>query len=226
MSGPAKKSSVIVTGGGSGIGLAMSRHFASEGHSLAIFDVNAEAGAKIAGELSSEFPSASVTFRKCDVSSWEDQAAAFKDVYEKRGSIDIVMANAGISEQGSTTAVDMREDEPTEPHLGVIKVNMIGVIYSKFEKPPTGRCWTCFRLTSKIQSGETRLALHEQEERRYGRLAGLDRLHGFQCRTLPLPGRSVVRHQQIRRGRPGAVLGCAAAEARNSDKRPSACGSR
>lgn len=133
MSGPSKKS-VIVTGGGSGIGLAMSRHFASEGHSVAIFDVNAAAGAKIAGELSSEFPNASVTFRRCDVSSWEDQAAAFKEVYENRGAIDIVMANAGISEQGSTTAIDLREEEPTEPRLAVIKINLIGVVYSKFER--------------------------------------------------------------------------------------------
>jgi len=129
MSGPSKKS-VIVTGGGSGIGLAMSRHFASEGHFVAIFDVNTEAGTKIVGKLSTEYPNATVTFRKCDVSSWEDQAAAFKEVYEKRGTIDIVMANAGISEQGSTTAIDLREEEPTEPRLGAIKVNLIGVVYT------------------------------------------------------------------------------------------------
>ena len=128
------KKSVIVTGGGSGIGLAMSRHFASEGHSVAIFDVNQEAGARIASKLSSEFPDAEVTFRKCDVSSWEDQAAAFKDVYEKRGSIDIVMANAGISEQGSTTAIDLREEQPTEPKLGALKVNLVGVVYCMFSQ--------------------------------------------------------------------------------------------
>jgi NAD(P)-dependent dehydrogenase (short-subunit alcohol dehydrogenase family) len=126
------KKSVIVTGGGSGIGLAMSRHFASEGHSVAIFDVNQEAGAKIAGELSTEFPDSKITFQKCDVSSWQDQASAFKEVYEKRGTIDIVMANAGVSEQGSTTAIDLSEDEPTEPKLSAIKVNMIGVVYSEF----------------------------------------------------------------------------------------------
>lgn len=128
------KRSVIVTGGGSGIGLAMSRYFASEGHFVSIFDVNSEAGSKIAGRLSTEFPNATITFQKCDVSSWENQAAAFKKVYEERGSIDIVMANAGISEQGSTTAVDLREEEPTEPRLDAIKVNLIGVVYSECRK--------------------------------------------------------------------------------------------
>ncbi|OIW35680.1 NAD(P)-binding protein [Coniochaeta ligniaria NRRL 30616] len=108
----------------------MSRHFASEGHFVCIFDLNTEAGSKIAGQLSTEYPNATVTFRKCDVSSWEDQAAAFKEVYQKRGTIDIVMANAGISEQGSTTVVDLREEEPTAPRLGAINVNLIGVVYT------------------------------------------------------------------------------------------------
>ncbi|KAB5581022.1 15-hydroxyprostaglandin dehydrogenase [Coniochaeta sp. 2T2.1] len=128
--GSAQMKSVIVTGGGSGIGLAMSRHFASEGHNVAIFDVNAESGAKIASELSSKHPNATVTFRKSDVSSWDDLAAAFKEVYEQRGSIDIVMANAGVSEQGSSSAVDLSEAEPTKPRLKVFDVNLTGVVYT------------------------------------------------------------------------------------------------
>jgi NAD(P)-dependent dehydrogenase (short-subunit alcohol dehydrogenase family) len=129
MSGLTKKS-VIVTGGGSGIGLAMARHFASEGHRVAILDLNSESGVKVAAELSTEYPSSAVSFRKCDVSSWDEQAAAFKDIYETHGGVDVVMANAGISEQGSTTAIDLSEETPTEPRLGAIKVNLIGVVYS------------------------------------------------------------------------------------------------
>lgn len=132
MSGSQKKT-VIVTGGGSGIGLAMSRHFASEGHNLTIFDVNDTAGTKIEKELASEFPNIQVEFQRCDVSSWEDQAAAFKHVYDTRGRIDIVMANAGISEQGSTSAIDMKEKEPSKPRLKVLDVNLTGVVYSEFQ---------------------------------------------------------------------------------------------
>lgn len=222
MSGPSKKS-VIVTGGGSGIGLAMSRHFASEGHSVTIFDINQEAGAKIAGELSKEFPHSTVAFRKCDVSSWDDQAAAFKDVHEKCGCIDIVMANAGISEQGSTTAIDLREEEPTEPRLGAIQVNLIGVVYSKFGRP---RLLEAPSTDSNPQSREARLALHEQEERHNGCLAGLDHLHGFQCRALPLPCRPLVCDEQIRCHWSCSIVGSAASATRDPNQRPSACSSR
>ena len=134
MSGTQKKT-VIVTGGGSGIGLAMSKHFASKGHNLTIFDVNAESGAKIASQLAAEHKDAAVSFQKCDVSSWENQVAAFKEVYQKHGSIDIVMANAGISEQGSTSAINLKEAEPSKPRLKVLDVNLTGVIYSEFRKP-------------------------------------------------------------------------------------------
>ncbi|KAK3689960.1 hypothetical protein B0T22DRAFT_481142 [Podospora appendiculata] len=124
--------SVIVTGGASGIGLTMSRHFASWGYRVAILDINADSGPGIATEIAAEFPESTVSFRKCDVSSWDDQAAAFKAVFhEHGGGIDIVMANAGISEQGSTTAVDLAEvDEPLPPKLAAIQVNLIGVMYS------------------------------------------------------------------------------------------------
>ncbi|KAK0649546.1 hypothetical protein B0T16DRAFT_324936 [Cercophora newfieldiana] len=123
--------SVIVTGGASGIGLAMSRHFASQGHRVAILDVNAESGLEAASELAGEFPTATVVFKKCDVASWEEQAAVFKEVYhEHGGSLDFVMANAGIAEGGKITVVDLKEEEPSPPKLATLNINLIGVIYS------------------------------------------------------------------------------------------------
>jgi NAD(P)-dependent dehydrogenase (short-subunit alcohol dehydrogenase family) len=127
-----QQKSVIVTGGCSGIGLTMARHFASEHHRVTIFDVSPEeTGQETARTLSSTYPQAKVTFKRCDVSSWDEQAAAFKAVYEEHGRIDIVMANAGISEQGSTSAINLKEDTPSKPRLKVLDVNLTGVIYSK-----------------------------------------------------------------------------------------------
>jgi NAD(P)-dependent dehydrogenase (short-subunit alcohol dehydrogenase family) len=132
----AGRKSVVVTGGGSGIGLAMTRHFASEGHLVAILDVNTASGLKVAAELASEYPNAQVTFKKCDVSSWKEQAAVFKEVFEEHGGkIDVVLANAGISEQGETSSVDLKEETPSEPRLGAINVNLIGVIYCESGAP-------------------------------------------------------------------------------------------
>ena len=122
--------SVIVTGGASGIGLAMSRHFASQGQRVAILDVNAEAGPGVAAAVAAEYPAAAVSFRKCNVASWDEQAAAFKQTYDEHGGrIDIVMVNAGISEQGATTLVDLAEETPSPPMLRTLDVNLIGTIY-------------------------------------------------------------------------------------------------
>lgn len=124
---------VIVTGGCSGIGLAMARHFASESHKVIIFDLAQEStGQETASKISSENSGAKVAYKKCNVTSWEDQAAAFKSVYDEYGSIDIVMANAGISERGASSAINMKEDTPSKPNTQVLDVNLTGVVYSKF----------------------------------------------------------------------------------------------
>ncbi len=125
----AAQKSVIVTGGASGIGLAMASYFAAEGHNVAILDVNSS-GAQVARDLAAAYPRSSVAFHQCDVSSWDDQAAAFKTVYERHGGrLDVVMANAGVSEQGVTTVVNLLEDEPSEPRLKSVQINLFGVVY-------------------------------------------------------------------------------------------------
>lgn len=136
--------SIIITGGASGIGLAIARHFASQNqgsHRIALLDIDAFSGQEVADGISAEYSrsgpsrSSKVSFIKCDVSSWEDQARAFKKVFELHGGrIDIVFANAGISEQGRTTVVDLTEedDEPKPPRLRVLDVNLLGCIYCKF----------------------------------------------------------------------------------------------
>ena len=67
------------------------------------------------------------------MSSWENQAAAFEKIYDQHGRIDIVFANAGITEKGSLLP-DKKEDStkgPTKPNLATLNVNLIGVIYCK-----------------------------------------------------------------------------------------------
>lgn len=123
--------SVVVTGGASGLGLAMTRHFASQGDRVVILDVNAETGVAAAAEVSSEHPQATVSFKKCDISSWDSQAAVFKEVYQDAGKIDIVMANAGISEQGASSLAAWDEGEPSQPRLRTLDVNLTGTIYCK-----------------------------------------------------------------------------------------------
>jgi NAD(P)-dependent dehydrogenase (short-subunit alcohol dehydrogenase family) len=129
--------SIIVTGGASGIGLAITRHFAAQGHRVAILDVDAAAGPGVAASVAAEFPGSAVVFRRCDVSSWEEQAEAFEQVFrgDLGGRLDVVVANAGVSEQGGTTLVRLGEGEegveegPVKPRVKTVEVNLLGTIY-------------------------------------------------------------------------------------------------
>lgn len=54
---------------------------------------------------------------------------AFEQIYQDVGSIDIVIANAGISEKGNFLSKE--EGEPTKPNLTTLDVNLSGTLYSK-----------------------------------------------------------------------------------------------
>lgn len=127
----------IVSGGASGIGLAMSQHFASEGYNVAIFDVDARAGKDVISQIASTNPKVKVTFKLCDVSSWQNQAQNFKEVHSEFGRIDVVCANAGISEKGTSALGSIETDEPVEPNLKIMDVNLSGVIYCECPGPST-----------------------------------------------------------------------------------------
>ncbi|KAI0867178.1 15-hydroxyprostaglandin dehydrogenase [Xylaria cubensis] len=134
--------SVIVTGGASGLGKIMSGYFAARGDIVTILDIDETNGPAVAAELETPDGSGSeaVRFRKCDISSWEEQAAAFRTVYEDVGYVDVVVANAGISEGGRSWVVPPfpsatgsgadRGEPPEEPRLKVLDVNLVGNIYS------------------------------------------------------------------------------------------------
>jgi NAD(P)-dependent dehydrogenase (short-subunit alcohol dehydrogenase family) len=80
----------VVTGAGSGIGLATARRFAAEGARVVCADVDAEAGEKIAAEIDGRFVAVDVT----------DEAqvrALFQRTVDEYGGLHIAFNNAGIS---------------------------------------------------------------------------------------------------------------------------------
>lgn len=110
----------------------MTKHFASSGHQVAILDVNDSTGPKIAADVAQEYPDAAISFHKCDCSSWESQAAVFKEVVKQHGGrLDVTMANAGIATEYSPHWIELRDGEPEKPDLATANVNYVGVIYSK-----------------------------------------------------------------------------------------------
>ncbi|CAM5462605.1 3-oxoacyl-ACP reductase [Streptomyces abikoensis] len=80
----------VVTGAGSGIGLATARRLASEGARVVCADIDETAGKAAAEETGG-------LFVKVDVTSPEEVEALFKTAYDTYGSVDVAFNNAGIS---------------------------------------------------------------------------------------------------------------------------------
>jgi NAD(P)-dependent dehydrogenase (short-subunit alcohol dehydrogenase family) len=80
----------VITGGGSGIGLAAGRRMHAEGATIVVADIDGDRGAAAAGELSG-------LFVPVDVSDEDAVNALFDTAAQTYGSVDIAFNNAGIS---------------------------------------------------------------------------------------------------------------------------------
>ncbi|WP_158841969.1 3-oxoacyl-ACP reductase [Saccharothrix deserti] len=80
----------VVTGGGSGIGLASVRRLASEGARVVVADVDADAGKAAADEVGG-------LFVQVDVTDEEQVSALYQTTVDTYGSVDVAFNNAGIS---------------------------------------------------------------------------------------------------------------------------------
>lgn len=97
----------IVTGGAGGIGRATSLAFATEGASVAVVDLNAEAAEAVAQEIRAAGGTAVAI--AADVSNEDDIVRVVETAKESFGGIDVVFNNAGIIRR--TTAVETTVEE-------------------------------------------------------------------------------------------------------------------
>ncbi len=84
---------VIVTGGGGGIGGATCRRFASEGAQVAVFDMNLEAAEKVAADIRATGGRA--TAFACNITDRAQVDAAVAAVEAQLGPIAVLVNNAG-----------------------------------------------------------------------------------------------------------------------------------
>ena len=84
---------VIVTGGGGGIGGATCRRFARQGARVAVFDMNLEAAQRVATEISANGGQA-MAFR-CDITNRGEVDEAVAAADSKLGPVDVLVNNAG-----------------------------------------------------------------------------------------------------------------------------------
>ena len=84
---------VIVTGGGGGIGGATCRRFATEGAVVAVFDIDLAAAERTVAAIAAEGGRA--TAFACDIADHEAVGAAVAAVTSSLGPIDVLVNNAG-----------------------------------------------------------------------------------------------------------------------------------
>lgn len=82
----------LITGGSSGIGLAIAKKFAEQGAKVIIFGQNAEKGNKAVSEIGN-----AASFHSIDVSKTDDVEQKIKEILAQEGKIDILVNNAGIT---------------------------------------------------------------------------------------------------------------------------------
>lgn len=112
----------LVTGAGSGIGLAIAQAYAKEGAKVIVSDINEEHGNEAVEKIKSEGGEAS--FIKADTSNAEQVGALVKKTVEIYGRLDIACNNAGIGGEQELTG-----DYSLDSWRKVLSVNLDGVFY-------------------------------------------------------------------------------------------------
>ena len=88
---------VVVTGGGAGIGEALARRFASDGAQVVVNDLDAAAAARVADDIRGQAAAG-------DAASEAGIAALLATARERFGEIDLYCANAGVARPGGPEA--------------------------------------------------------------------------------------------------------------------------
>ncbi|KJX94068.1 15-hydroxyprostaglandin dehydrogenase (NAD(+)) like protein [Zymoseptoria brevis] len=119
----------LITGGASGIGLAVAEHLIQfHGYRIAIFDGHAGCGAEAVSTLDAE----NCLFLQADVTDYDAQSKAFVHAFEWGSNrLGLFFANAGVGD-GESLYKDINVDEatglPKPLTLRVIDVNINAII--------------------------------------------------------------------------------------------------
>jgi meso-butanediol dehydrogenase / (S,S)-butanediol dehydrogenase / diacetyl reductase len=117
VSGTVEGKSIIVTGGGRGIGAEIARDLARNGAKVCIADLNEEAAKAVAKSIGASAIAVTV-----DVSSRDSTKAMIAETVKAFGRLDVIFNNAGISQ--TCHFMDVTEDDWHR----IMNVNGLGVL--------------------------------------------------------------------------------------------------
>ncbi|MFN2524687.1 MAG: SDR family NAD(P)-dependent oxidoreductase [Actinomycetota bacterium] len=118
----------FVTGGASGIGLAIAERLGRDGLAVAIADVD-ESGASAAADKI-EADGGSAFSLRCDVADLDQVRQSIGATVERFGGLDVLVSNAGFDEPGF-----FLQSDPSRWQR-VLDVNLVGVLNCTFAAAP------------------------------------------------------------------------------------------
>jgi NAD(P)-dependent dehydrogenase (short-subunit alcohol dehydrogenase family) len=117
-----KGQNAFVTGGGSGIGLACARYFATQGANVLIMGRSAEKLEAAANAMRNDFPDVRIDTFSGDVGKEDDVQAAIEQA--SVGGLDIAVANAGIGGLAPIMATEAQNWDD------IMQTNLTGTFYT------------------------------------------------------------------------------------------------
>ncbi|WP_299026232.1 SDR family oxidoreductase [uncultured Thermanaerothrix sp.] len=113
----------LITGGSSGIGLALARQLLTEGARIALLARNLEKLEQAREELLKVYPEAELTIWSADVANAPQVTALLTTLMERQGVPDLLINSAGMAHPGRF------EELPLEIFDQMIAVNYLGTVY-------------------------------------------------------------------------------------------------
>jgi short-subunit dehydrogenase len=124
---------VLITGGSTGLGLAMAHRFGKAGLKLVLAARNADELATARGELLSAGSVANeddILLVDCDVSDKQQAAGLIAAAMNGFGQIDILINNAGVIEVGPAV------NQPIEAYESAMAIDFFGALYATYAALP------------------------------------------------------------------------------------------
>jgi NAD(P)-dependent dehydrogenase (short-subunit alcohol dehydrogenase family) len=169
--------SIVITGAGKGLGRAIARRLAAEGHQAILLGRTLSKVEAVAAEIGNGAYAV-----ECDVGSPDSVRAAFAKIAERNPTIDVLINNAGVYEPFTVA-------EATDAQIeGAVQINYAGPIYcSRSAIPMMGKGSHIINISSEsINLPFVMFTLYQSSK------AGLERFTEALCQELKPEGIAVT----------------------------------
>lgn len=113
---------VIITGGGGGIGMAIAQRFGVEGANIVLADINMDQLQKAAVQIR-PVNNSTPLLQQCDVSQEEQVQSTVTTAIDHFGAVDIIVNNAGLM------IFKKLEEHTSEDWSRILNVDLMGAFY-------------------------------------------------------------------------------------------------